>query len=180
MSRRAAAFAIAAASVLAPALLPGPAAGQGTAVLEGTFAMSGTVTVAHNVRGEYAGEQVSRSWTFTQPCPSAPCATIQLVRSRPTGTDTLVLTEQPDGSYAGAGSFYLPLRCARRIYLHGERVGFTITAAVTGTIAVGGVPLAQAISATYTNRARRNLTPCVTVLGHDAATYSGLLQPPAD
>jgi hypothetical protein len=35
--------------------------------------------------------------------------------------------------------------------------------------------VATQISASYVNRSRQNLTPCVLVLGHDAARYTGQL-----
>ncbi len=146
--------------------------------LEGTFSMAGRVTVAHHVAGEHVGQHVSRVWTFTPLCPTGPCPTVQLVRARATGTDTVVLDRQSDGSYTGKGRFYLPLRCAGRPYLKGELVPFKITVKVTRTATVGGVVVAQSLTASYRNRVRKNLTPCVAVLGHDAASYSGTLGPP--
>jgi hypothetical protein len=145
------------------ALAPG-AAGQPAPQLRGTFQMTGTVTVAHNVRGEHVGQVVQRTWTFTPLCPTLPCGTVQLVRQRATGTDSLTLYETHPGSYTGAGRYLAPLRCAGRIYRPGQEVPFTITVHVT--------PTGQ-LAATYVNRSRINLTPCIGVLGHDAARYTG-------
>ncbi len=140
---------------------------------KGTFQMSGTVTVADHVRGERAGLLVERTWTFTPQCVSAPCATVRLVRGRATGSDTLTLGLTRPGTYAGNGLFYAPLRCSGRIYPRGQEIPFRITVRVTAS--AGNT--ASAISATYVNRTRTNLTPCIGVLGHDAARYTGLLAP---
>jgi hypothetical protein len=167
MSRALAALAV----LLAAAGSAPAAAGQATPQLQGTFQMSGTVTVAHNVRGEHVGDPVVRTWTFTPQCPTSPCSTVQLVRQRATGTDTLTLRQTGPETYAGTGSFYAPLRCTRRLYPRGQLVPFKIrlrVTAITGTVA-------SAISAAYVNRSRTNLTPCIGVLGHDAARYTGQL-----
>jgi hypothetical protein len=147
-----------------PAAPPAPAAQP-----QGTFQMTGHVTVAHNVRGEHVGEIVQRTWTFTPQCPTAPCATVQLVRARASGTDTLMLQQTAPGIYAGQGSFSAPLRCHGQVYNPGETVPFRITVRVTA--ATG--PVASAISARYVNRSRINLTRCIGLLGHDAAQYTG-------
>jgi hypothetical protein len=171
MSRR-----IAAASALAILAFAGAASAQSPttdALLKGSFQMSGRVTVAHNVRGERVGQVVTRTWTFTPQCASGPCATVQLVRGRSGGTDTLTLEQTPTGTYAGSGVFYAPLRCSGRIYPQGQEIPFRITVRVTAT----NGDAASAISATYVNRKRMNLTPCIGVLGHDSARYVGLLAP---
>jgi hypothetical protein len=167
-----AALLCATATATAPAFAQAPVP---AAQLAGTFQMSGTVTVAHLVPGEHAGEAVARTWTFTPLCATAPCATVQLVRTRATGTDTLTLTAVSSNAYAGTGSFYAPLRCAGRLYGLGEMIPFRITVQVTATApgAAGGPPVASAISATYVNKTRVNLTPCLALLGHDAARYTG-------
>jgi hypothetical protein len=144
--------------------------------LAGTFQMSGRVTVAHLIRGEHVGELVQRTWTFTQMCATAPCATVGLVRSRASGGDTLTLTFLGPGVYAGTGVFYAPLRCAGQIYPTGEVIPFKITVHVTGTTPTpGGVPTVSAIRASYVNTSRANQTPCLALLGHDAARYTGQL-----
>ena len=142
--------------------------------LAGTYQMTGQVTVAQFVRGEHVGEVVPRTWTFTPLCVSGPCAQVRLFRGRRTATDSLILTETSPGHYSGAGTFYAPLRCAGQVISAGEEVPFQITVTVTGTTtAPDGTVLAQQISATYVNKSRLNLTPCVIVLGHDAARYTG-------
>ncbi len=138
--------------------------------LRGAFQMNGTVTVAQNVRGERVGEVVQRTWTFIPQCAIGPCA-VQLVRGRATGTDMLTLQETTPGTYAGSGSFFAPLRCAGRVYPHGQEIPFRITVHIT---AVTG-DVASTITATYVNRSRINLTRCIGVLGHDAARYTGQL-----
>ena len=45
------------------------------------------------------------------------------------------------------------------------------------TTATDGTTVASAISATYVNKSRLNLTRCVIVLGHDSARYSGSAAP---
>jgi hypothetical protein len=139
------------------------AAAQPPPPLQGGFQMIGTVTVANNVRGEYVGQVVQRTWTFIPLCPAQPCATVQLVRQRAAGTDTLILHQTGPASYAGAGQFSMPLRCMGRIYSPGEAVPFKITVRVTDT---------GQLTATYVNPSRINLTPCIGVLGHDAARYT--------
>jgi hypothetical protein len=140
------------------------AAAQPPPQLQGTFQMTGTVTVAHNVRGEHVGQVVTRTWTFTPLCPSAPCATVRLDRQRANGTDSLTLAQTAPATYSGAGLFYAPLRCSGRIYPRGQMIPFRIRV----TVADSGQ-----LSAAYVNRARINLTPCIGVLGHDAARYTG-------
>jgi hypothetical protein len=143
--------------------------------LQGTFTMAGLVTVARHVPGEQAGQHVTRTWTFTPACPAGPCTTVQVVRTRINGSDTVVLHLRPGGFYAGGGIFYVPLGCAGRRYPHGEQVPFKLTVRVTGKTFVNGTVIATRLAATYRNRARKNLTPCVAVLGHDAARYGGTL-----
>ena len=164
-------------AALAGAALAGAALAQPstpTAELQGTFQMSGRVTAAYLVRGEHVGESVQRTWTFTQMCATAPCATVGLVRSRAAGGDTLTLTFVGPGVYAGTGVFYAPLRCAGQIYPTGEVIPFKITVFVTGTMQTpSGVPAVSAISASYVNASRANQTPCLALLGRDAARYTG-------
>jgi hypothetical protein len=149
--------------VAAAALAPG-AAGQPPPQLQGSFQMTGTVTVAKNVRGEHVGQVVQRTWTFTPLCPTLPCANVRLVRQRAGGTDTLTLHAVGPGAYMGTGRYLAPLRCTGRVYTPGQVVPFKIIVHVT---AMGD------LHATYVNRSRLNLTPCIGVLGHDAARYTG-------
>jgi hypothetical protein len=141
-----------------------PAAAGQPAPLQGTRQMTGTVTVAKNVRGEHVGEVVHRIWTFTPLCATAPCDTVELVRQRANGTDTVILHRTGPDVYVGTGRFDAPLRCTGRIYQPGQVVPFTITVRVTE---------AGHVNAKYVNRSRINLTPCIGVLGHDAARYTG-------
>ena len=150
-----------------------------SAQLQGTFQMTGTVTVAKNIRGEHVGDVAQRSWTFAPLCPTAPCATVQLVRQRATGSDTLVLHAIGPTAYTGRGRFYAPLRCAGRIYGSGQAVPFTITVQVTATAPAATGTVVTAVTAAYVSRSRLNLTPCIGVLGHDSATYTGQLAPGA-
>jgi hypothetical protein len=168
--RAAAAASGAAGAVTPPALTPA------NARLEGEFLLKGRVTVAVNVRGEHAGDNVSRTWAFTPTCPTGPCQTIGLVRRRATGSDSLLLRLQSPGYYVGTGSFYAPLRCGGRVWRRGATVPFTIAVRVTNVVLAGGEVVAISIQASYANRSRSNRTPCVAALGHDAATYSGQFQ----
>ena len=161
----------------APAVLAGldavaefapTAAAQPAPQLQGAVQMTGTVTVAKNVRGKHVGEVVHRTWTFTPQCPTTPCPTVQLVRQRASGTDTLILHQTSPTTYAGAGRFDAPLRCSGRVYPSGQAVPFKITVRLTST---------GQLRATYVNRKRANLTPCIGVLGHDSARYVGVLAP---
>lgn len=162
-------------------VLASPAASSGqpptpATQLQGTFQMTGTVTVAQFVRGEHVGQTVQRNWTFTPLCGSGNCATVRLVRGRGTATDTLTLTAVGPQAYAGTGEFFAPLRCAGQIHRPGQAIPFRIKVHVTATgPAPGGATMATAITATYLNASRVNLTPCVAVLGHDAARYQGTL-----
>ena len=169
MSRRLTSVVLLAAALTGGGFATGADA-QSPALLKGTFRLSGTVTVAQNVRGEHVGKAVTRTWTFAPQCPTAPCATVQLVRQRATGSDTVTLRQTPAG-YSGTGSFSAPLRCSGRIYPSGELIPFKITVRITS--ATNGT--ASTIRATYVNRARLNRTPCIGVLGHDAARYTGQL-----
>ena len=90
--------------------------------------MNGRVTVAQNVRGEQVGEVVQRTWTFTPLCATGPCARATRP-GRATGTDTLTLQQTAPDTYAGSGTFFAPLRCAGRVYPHGQEVPFRITVA---------------------------------------------------
>ena len=146
--------------------------------LEGTFELTGRVTVAHHIRGEHIGEFVNRTWMFTPLCATGACAQIRLVRGRATGTDALILTQTAPGHYAGAGRFFAPLKCAGKVYAAGVEVPFRINVQITvTTTATDGTTVASAISATYVNKSRLNLTRCVIVLGHDSARYSGSAAP---
>jgi hypothetical protein len=148
--------------------------------LQGQFLLEGRVTKAKHIPGERVGQVVSRTWTFNPTCPSGTCDRIQLVRARASGTDTLVLRRRRPGYYVGAGTFFAPLRCGPRVYPQGAAVPFTVTVTVTASLDAPTGLVASRVNATYENRSRRNRTPCVGILGHDAATYHVhlLLGPP--
>jgi len=144
--------------------------------LEGMFLMAGRVSVATRIPGERVGQTVLRTWTFIAPCPVGTCISAVLVRTRGSGggRDTLTLRRRNPGYYTGSGRFYAPLRCGIKTYPRGELVPFTITVRITSATP-GADPTATRINATYANRSRTNLTPCFSVLGHDAADYHGHL-----
>jgi hypothetical protein len=147
--------------------------------LQGAFAMTGRVTAATAVRGEHRGQVVQRLWQFTPLCPRGACATVSLVRARAHGSDQLTLHRLAPHYYSGMGTFYAPLKCAGKVYPNGDEVPFKITVRVTAGAVVNGATVATAISASYANRSRTNRTPCVGILGHDAARYTGLPTAPA-
>jgi hypothetical protein len=146
--------------------------------LEGTFQLTGRITVARHIRGEHVGQVVQRTWMFAPLCATGPCAQVRVVRARATGTDSLILTQTTPGHYAGSGQFFAPLECAGTVYAGGEEIPFKINVQITAsTTAADGTTVASAISATYVNRSRLNLTRCVIVLGYDSARYSGPVVP---
>ena len=152
----------------------GPAAAD--ARLSGRFALAGVVTSAVAVRGEHRGQRILRTWEFAQPCAAIPCPTATLVRERPGGTDLISLHRTGPVSYAGTGSFAVPLRCDGRRFPRGELVPFTVTVTALEAVPTGFGPLVSRITARYIGGRRRNLTPCVLPAGHDAASYAGSLQ----
>jgi hypothetical protein len=174
MIRRGLALALAGAAVAAPAAAA-QSAPVAAARLQGTFLLAGRITTAVNVTGERRGQAVTRTWTFTPQCPAGPCSTVLLSRQRAGGSDTLLLTENGSGHYTGSGQFYAPLRCRRRTNPRGELVPFQIAVTVTTAIVSGDEVVAGRVSATYTGRARQNLTRCVLPPSRDAATYHGHL-----
>lgn len=152
----------------------GAAVSAPDARLEGPFALTGHITVAKRVLGERAGQSIPRTWTFFPTCAEGPCASVRLIRERAGGSDRLTLVRRAAGTYAGSGQFIAPLRCGRRTYARGQSVPFTITVHLTATARLSsGSVIATALTATYTNSTRTNLTRCFAVLGHDAAVYTG-------
>jgi hypothetical protein len=175
---------VALAALSAVAALGVPAASAATvnpliagARLDGQFQLAGRITKANNVPGEHKGQTVLRTWTFASTCATGPCATLDLTRSRQTGTDQVVLTLTKHGSYKGSGSFFAPLRCGGRINRRGERVPFTVTATVTAAVQTQLGIYATRVNATYKGGRRVNRTRCVASLGSDAASYHGHLLP---
>jgi hypothetical protein len=169
------AAAILAAPSAASAIVPAPPYPK--ARLQGMFQLAGRVTAAHGVRGERVGQTVARLWSFSSTCSSGQCAQVALVRARAAASDSLMLHRTAPGRYSGSGSFFLPLRCAGRVYPRGEEVPFTISVQITLAVPFGDESVATRVSATYVNRRRVNRTPCVAALGHDAASYHGHLAP---
>jgi hypothetical protein len=173
--------ALLAAALLLVIALSATAAGQAavpgaaTARLEGAFEMLGRVTVAQNVTGEHRGERAKRLWTFMSRCAAGQCATIRLIRHRAGGVDRLTLKRHAPGYYTGTGLFYAPLSCASHTVRRGESVPFRITVRIRAAAIEGGVKVASALTATYLNRSRKNLTQCVAIPGHDGARYAGQL-----
>lgn len=165
-------FAFAPVDAAAQSAPPAPAA---TARLQGRFRLSGQVTVAQHIRGEHAGETVTRMWQFRPLCASGQCDTVILRRHRHAGTDRVTLRRRSPGHYSGKGHFAAPLACDGHTYPRGERIPFTITVQIDAAILQNRAAVASQITATYTNRARINRTPCVAFLGHDAAGYAGNL-----
>jgi hypothetical protein len=143
--------------------------------LQGAFELAGRVTVAYNVQGERAGQTVDRTWTFQSTCPVGQCPTVSLLRARASGSDVLVLHRRGPERYSASSSFFSPLSCAGRVYPRGQKVLFTITVRITLAEQVGPATIATRVAASYQNRRRINRTPCVAVLGHDAARYHGHL-----
>lgn len=145
--------------------------------LQGSFQLAGRVTAAHAVKGEHVGQTVARVWSFSSTCRSGQCKQVALVRSRGAASDSLTLHRAGPGRYSGSSSFFLPLRCAGRLYPRGEKVPFTISVRITLAVPFGSSVVATRVSATYVNLRRINRTPCVAALGHDAASYHGHLAP---
>jgi hypothetical protein len=174
MSRRTAALGLVAILAAAAPAASAQTAPVSAARLQGTFELAGRITTAVNVLGERRGQTFDRTWTFTPQCAAGPCSSVMLSRPRAGGTDTLILTERSPGQYAGSARFYAPLRCSGRLYPQGQTVPFTVTVTITTAIIdSGGAVVVGRINATYTNRGRSNLTPCVEPPSHDAATYHG-------
>jgi hypothetical protein len=143
--------------------------------LAGTFAMSGHITIAVNVKGEFPGEQITRTWRFVSQCPTGQCASVTLARSRASGLNTVTLYLRSPGYYTGSGRLYAPLACEGHLRQRGESVPFVITVQVTGATESDGVTIASSVRATYTNRKRLNLTKCVLPPSRDSAVYQGQL-----
>jgi PKD domain len=147
--------------------------------------MSARVTQAVNVRGEHRGQRLRRTWTVRpQNCSGAICAALVLDRERSAGHhDTLTLFRIGRGVYAGHGAFDVALRCRGVVYPHGAHAPYRIALHIRSARLVHGVPFAQLIKATYSNRFRRNTTPCRLGASHDAARYQGVVRalpgPPA-
>lgn len=176
MSRRAAALGILAALAASAPAASAQTAPVASARLEGSFELAGRITTAVNVLGERPRQTFTRTWTFTPGCAAGPCSSVTLSRPRAGGTDSVLLTERSPGQYAGSGQFYAPLSCSGHLYPRGQSVPFNVTVTITTAIVEpDGTIVAGRINATYGNRSRSNLTPCVEPPSHDAASYHGHL-----
>jgi PKD repeat protein len=141
----------------------------------GTFEMLARVTAAKNVPGEHVGQSLRRRWLISpQSCTGSVCQALELDRERSAGIDeSLTLHRVAAGTYRGASSFYVALRCRNRTYTHGSRVPYRITLTVNSAVTVQGIAFARTITATYQNSKRSDSTPCVLDRSHDAARYTG-------
>lgn len=147
--------------------------------LAGTYLIAGRITDAVNVPGERRGQTILRTWAFTPTCPAGSCLTVTLARQRVGGFDTVLLRRIASTRYQGSGRFAAPVVCGGRSYPQGELVPFTITVQMTAAIATAAGPVATRVNASYVSKRRTNLTPCVALPAHDAASYHGHLAAPA-
>lgn len=175
--------------VLSPALVLGAAclapapvalAAALPARVEGRFTMRAVITTAVDVRGEYRGQRLYRTWRIhPSGCRLDVCTVLHLRRTRGYGRSLqITLRRRRDGDYVGGGVFFETLSCRGRIYRRGARVPYTIRLRVTGTRTVGGIRFARRVAASYVNRRRIDRTPCLLGVSHDAARYRGRLRSP--
>jgi hypothetical protein len=156
-----------------------PTPGVADARITTTYLMQGRIVAAVRVRGEHAGQAVTRRWTFTGvDCAGSVCRRLILRRRRAAHrVDRLTLTRVGVGSYTGAGRFTSALRCVGRRYPHGLVVPYTIAVHVNQTVSVEGIAFASQLSAVYANRRRIDRTPCPLGPSHDEAWYVGAAAP---
>lgn len=141
----------------------------------GSFALSGVVTTAYNVRGEYRGQSVKRSWSFQPLCSTVlSCERLVVTRVRASGgRDTVMLWRVSRGVYRGRGSYTIPLQCGRRKLVAGGIASYSLTVRTQKSRVVHRIRFATQIAATYKSVARVNGTRCPGFLGRDAASYRG-------
>jgi len=150
-----------------------PAAGDPHVV--GTFAMSGVVTKAYNVRGEYRGQRVKRTWLFKAIC-SVPASCERLVVTRVRGpgmSDTITLRRVSTGLYKGTGTYAIPLECGGEQLPAGGSGRYSLAVHIRKSQRVQKVRFATRIAADYKSLSRVNHTRCPGLLGADAASYRG-------
>ncbi len=137
--------------------------------------MLGTITYARNVYGERRGQHVERSWVFSAACRTAVCARVRLVRERSgqRAEDVVSLHRVAVGTYSGTGRFWVALRCAGQVVSHGGLARERIVVRIRGARTVGTTRFATALTASYQNPIRINLTRCPGGIGQDAASYTG-------
>jgi hypothetical protein len=141
----------------------------------GRFALSGVVTKAYNVRGEYRGHRVKRTWLFRAIC-SAPgsCERLVVTRLRAAGkSDTVTLARIAVGVYQGTGPYAIPLECGGRRLPAGGTGRYSLTVHIRRSRRVQKVRFATRIAAGYKSLSRVNHTRCPGHLGADAASYQG-------
>lgn len=156
------------------------ALGAVDARLQGTFAMTGKITFADHVYGEHEGQDVLRSWEFAPRCGAGVCREVTLSRTRSGQgiVDAVLLKRRAPGVYMGQGRFWVALECDGVVVAHGGLATERITVRITRRQTVGTTRFATAVSATYVNPRRVNLTRCPGGIGHDAARYTGWLSSP--
>jgi len=143
--------------------------------LQAPFTLACLVTAATRAGGQPLALLLLRTWYFAPSCAAGASAFVGVVAQRSHGSDGVRVTRRGAGTYAGQGICYAPLRCGGRTYLRVEAVPFTITVQVTATTVLMQLLLASRVNATSIHRSRRNLTPCLALPGHDAASYFGNL-----
>ncbi len=146
--------------------------------IQGRFTMRALVTAAVNVRGEYRGERLTRTWRVRPgQCRGDVCDVLHLRRTRGQGRRLgLTLHRERDGSYVGHGTFPVALSCRGRIVHRGALVPYTIHLRVAAARRVGGIRFARRLTATYVNRTRVDRTRCAFTPSYDAARYWGRLR----
>ena len=155
------------------------ATGVADARISTTYVMHGRVTTAIRVRGEHRGQLVTRRWTFSGlSCAGSVCPRLALRRQRSAHHyDRLTLSRVGVGTYAGAGRFYVGLKCRGRRYPRGLVVPYHVTVNVAQAVPVEGIAFASRLTATYTNLRRIDHTRCPVGPSHDAAGYLGAAAP---
>lgn len=146
--------------------------------VQGRFTMRTVVTAAVNVRGEYRGERLTRTWRIRPSrCRGDVCRVLHLRRTRGKGRRLgLTLYRGHGGGYIGHGTFPVALSCRGRVVHRGALAPYTIRLRVTAARAVGGIRFARRLTATYVNRTRVDRTRCAFTPSYDAARYSGRLR----
>jgi hypothetical protein len=146
--------------------------------VQGRFTMRTIVTAAVNVRGEYLGERLTRTWRIRPGgCRGDVCGVLHLRRTRGHGRRLgLTLHRRRNGSYVGHGTFPVALSCRGRIVHRGALAPYTIRLRVTAARSVGGIRFARSLAATYVNRTRVDRTRCAFTPSYDAARYRGRLR----
>jgi hypothetical protein len=143
----------------------------------GAFALSGVVTKANNVRGEFRGQRVKRTWLFQSVCSTpASCEQLVVARVRAGGkSDLVTLSRVAPGVYLGTGAYPIPLQCGRQRLPAGGTGRYSLSVRIRNSRPVQSVRFATRIVALYESVARVNGTRCPGFLGSDAASFHGRL-----